>query len=652
PHMVPKQREMDGIVEEIYSSLEEQDHLSSTLFVLCGDHGMNDGGNHGGSSPGETSAALVFMSPHFKQLQANAAAPAQQSDDFQFYETVEQSDIAPTLAGLLGFAVPLNSLGVFIPDFLPSWKDQSQRIAVLLRNARQLLNVVKTKFPYHNFDGPMDREACASNSKSDDVVLGCYWSEALLAIDKAKAGERSYDTAESALLAFSREAQRVMSNVASNYNIKSLHTASGLGALSTLMSLAASIPLLRNQALTSLVFLTFVAVYGATMIASSYVEEEQQSWHWILSGWHCYLFIKSGGLRGSFTDTLRRILTLFVFPRFIRRWNQTGQKFTGEPDLVDFLYTKPCLLWALVTYTYLGIFSRLFTSMAAYKSRCKSVAMALPAVIVAFLFKVAFTHAQSPELIPESVSKLQHLTGLLPDISLVTQARIGFILMAVIVVLNFARWDQHGKSAKAASAAIPRERKFKVLHEVMTLFLATQSRAENIPMFQLYSWQVSTMSRLQLSSFDVLVTSLVQQYTSFFAFGGSNSISSIDLSSAYNGISGYNVIAVGILTFVGNWAGPIWWVFATQELLLRHGNRTGFRREVPGQAPPLWQRLSLLTFFVSSSLLAVMLACTALRTHLFIWSVFSPKFLYSMAWTLAHYLIVNVLLGGVILSLI
>lgn len=119
--MVPKQREMDGIVSQIYRAIETQDHLKSTLFVLCGDHGMNDAGNHGASSPGETSPALLFISPKLKSLQKNQDSPLPDAEDFQFYSTVEQSDLAPTLAALLGFPIPKNNLGVLIPDFLSIW---------------------------------------------------------------------------------------------------------------------------------------------------------------------------------------------------------------------------------------------------------------------------------------------------------------------------------------------------------------------------------------------------------------------------------------------------------------------------------------------------------------------------------------------------
>lgn len=119
--MIPKQTEMDGIVNQIYDAMTTQDHLKSTLLVLCGDHGMNDAGNHGGSAPGETSPALVFISPKLKSISSGLKAPADFKEDFRYYSFVEQSDIAPTLGALLGFPVPRNNLGVFIPEFLSFW---------------------------------------------------------------------------------------------------------------------------------------------------------------------------------------------------------------------------------------------------------------------------------------------------------------------------------------------------------------------------------------------------------------------------------------------------------------------------------------------------------------------------------------------------
>lgn len=93
---------------------------------------MNEAGNHGGSSAGETSSALLFISPKFQALEDHAESPVEAFSDLQFYRTVDQADITPTLAGLLGIPIPLNSLGVFIPDLLEMWDQGMFRRSFLL----------------------------------------------------------------------------------------------------------------------------------------------------------------------------------------------------------------------------------------------------------------------------------------------------------------------------------------------------------------------------------------------------------------------------------------------------------------------------------------------------------------------------------------
>lgn len=121
--MLPKQREMDGIVEQIIESFQKEAHLQDALLVLCGDHGMTDGGNHGGSAPGETSPAMLFISPKLEEISKGLISPTTPRQDLEYYDLIEQSDVAPTLAGLLGFPVPLNNLGVFVPGLLPLFTD-------------------------------------------------------------------------------------------------------------------------------------------------------------------------------------------------------------------------------------------------------------------------------------------------------------------------------------------------------------------------------------------------------------------------------------------------------------------------------------------------------------------------------------------------
>ncbi|KAI9797727.1 MAG: major facilitator super transporter protein [Candelina submexicana] len=291
PNMVPKQVEMDQIVRTIYTALESQAHLLRTLFVLCGDHGMNDAGNHGGSAPGETSPALVFMSPKLKEVSDGVECPIKAEGEFDFYSTVEQSDLVPTLAGLLGFPVPLNNLGVFIPRFLRFWEEDSDRLEILLRNSQQILKLVKATFPAVAFDRQSTSAECMKPS-SDLDDLRCRWRKVVQIMDIRP--QNSTSGAAEALLdlrEFSELAQEIMSSTASNYNVFRLQAGMTIAALATCLAAMALVGVLSER-LIGLSLLVMALNYGGMMFASSYVEEEQFFWYWAASSWVAYLCVK------------------------------------------------------------------------------------------------------------------------------------------------------------------------------------------------------------------------------------------------------------------------------------------------------------------------------------------------------------------------
>ncbi|KAJ6109776.1 GPI ethanolamine phosphate transferase 2 [Penicillium sp. IBT 16267x] len=621
PFMASKQQEMDAVVKDIYTAMQQEPHLQSTLFVLCGDHGMNDAGNHGGSSAGETSPALLFVSPKFEQLGNMLESPVETADDFQYYRSVEQADITPTLAGLLGLPIPLNSLGVFIPEFLNMWESGSQKLDILHRNAQQLLNTVKATFPGVSFDQEDIASSCLSGEVSGIEGAQCAWSQ-IQRLSRETSVEDEVAVVGPALQRFSRIAQDVMSSTASDYNVSRL----GLGLLITGLAALIVFPAVYQDCAQSAYtggFLAFLVVgYGSMMFASSYVEEEQQFWYWICSGWIFYLHIRSTRSqrthRSAFNWSSIATLGLILSQRILRRWNQTGQKFTAEPDIArNFLPSHPLFLWALVILTYVDAGRGLFLSLPTGFPR--KVVLVLPAL--AFMFKLSFVANDSPELLADSF--VPWIGKSLDIVPLVLQARLVFGGIVFCVLLAIAT-SSRSRTAPASN---------NLAHEALNLFLMTQSRATNIPVFLVFRIQALLLTPMDLNGFEVTVMTLMMQYMTFFALGGSNAISSVDLSSAYNGVGSYSVFMVGILTFVSNWAGPIWWV-SMGHLLRSH--------EAVGSHSPA----ALLTFHIAMSLVSVMAACTTLRTHLFIWTVFSPKYLYSIAWATANHFLVN-LLGGV-----
>lgn len=285
--MTPKQEEMDAIVRQIFNAIEEETSLHSTLLVLCGDHGMNDAGNHGGSAPGETSPALVFISPKLKAISAGFQVPALFQEDFQYYNTVEQSDIVPTLAALLDFPVPRNNLGSFIVDFLPFWVNKVDRFQILLRNAKQILYVVTATFP--SFDGEGPSQDC--HQLSDDVAeLACQWRA--MNIPTADQDGNRMDELLEILPKWIKRAQELMSSTASNYDVSKLVAGQVVAATALTLTCVAAWRTSTQPFQTHLPLLLYSLLYGIMMFASSYVEEEQHFWYWTTTAWLGMLWLK------------------------------------------------------------------------------------------------------------------------------------------------------------------------------------------------------------------------------------------------------------------------------------------------------------------------------------------------------------------------
>ncbi|KAG6120829.1 hypothetical protein E4U13_005848 [Claviceps humidiphila] len=629
--MVPKQKEMDGIVRSIYQALETKDHLKSTLFVLCGDHGMNDAGNHGASSPGETSPALIFMSPKFKGKLPKLYAPMEPRDEFDYYEKVEQSDIAPTIAALLGLPVSKNNLGAFIPDFLSFWSSPLDQVQILVRNAKQILGIVTATFGVELFDLRGNINPCLLD-KTDINNLACEWQRLITQADDMLEGSKVSTEWLSGMLAWLRSAQELMSGMASNYDVFKLGLGLALAVSAATCSIMAMLSLVNRS--HDMVWPTslITVLYGVMMFASSFVEEEQHFWYWTLTLWMAYLGVSSTRRSKSMGNGMKYLLCLSVI-RLIRGWNQTGQKFAGEPDIVkSFLSPHPPILWGLVIASYIAASLQLMSSVhdVPYLAVTSFTSVLVSS---AFAFKLAFTAEDAPELVTGFAKTLNEVFY---GQSLPSRARLVFLLLAAVAC--FAVYQALRGGTKAISSA-------QLLHHAYTILAMTQSRITNVPLlfFSTIIYQCLASSNLTVT--EISTTSILLQYASFFASGGSNAISSVDLSSAYNGVRDFNIVAVGVLTFISNWAVPIFWVFATNVLLIQQ------HKQGQSQRPVLQLHLVLLTVFTTTSTASVMAACAALRTHLFIWTVFSPKYLYCAAWTLAQHLAINIGLGSLLFGL-
>lgn len=157
----------------------------------------------------------------------------------------------------------------------------------------QILNVVKATFPAHTFPEDSSVGLCTGQPDSDIAKLECHWQKAMSLARQAAADSAYLSDAELSLIAFARGAQDLMSSAASNYNVPRLNQGIAVAALSVILSgILCWFGPLRRSGCTS--FFALIAVgYTVLMFASSYVEEEQQYWYWMLAGWQIYLYTRS-----------------------------------------------------------------------------------------------------------------------------------------------------------------------------------------------------------------------------------------------------------------------------------------------------------------------------------------------------------------------
>ncbi|KAH6890539.1 hypothetical protein B0T10DRAFT_486144 [Thelonectria olida] len=120
PAMATKLQQMDGFIRNVTESIDDK-----TLLIVMGDHGMDSKGDHGGESDDEVEAALWMYSkkPFFGRTSPEFVTPPATAK----IRPVNQIDLVPTLALLLGIPIPYNNLGGPIDEAFAGVKGKDWR---------------------------------------------------------------------------------------------------------------------------------------------------------------------------------------------------------------------------------------------------------------------------------------------------------------------------------------------------------------------------------------------------------------------------------------------------------------------------------------------------------------------------------------------
>ncbi|KAF9171773.1 major facilitator super transporter protein [Mortierella sp. AD011] len=371
--MRPKQAEMDSVAETIYKALVAKDSITSTdqerelptLFILCGDHGMNEVGNHGGSSRSEISTSFVFMSPVFEhkgnmdKIQAMIDPYRQdvqtEREEYEYYKSVSQVDLVPTLSLLMGLPIPKNSVGKLIPELFSDSRGE-EKLKALQINSYQVAGVLRNMWSDFEVEssvllkgykfrdwapGEEEREIeykgeyrgllRCSAEKSQKQVLSCLYSLALAEHasyvelsdsfcalgDTSRILDSRFRTAKSAYLKFLEEASSMLSTALSKYDMPLLTNGSLMMAFAVAGFLYCAIqtsmlddfkrsclepPASRTLKRSKndvdwtgarVLSVVILILYLVTLFASSFVEEEHQFWYFFNMTWWAVLGLTS-----------------------------------------------------------------------------------------------------------------------------------------------------------------------------------------------------------------------------------------------------------------------------------------------------------------------------------------------------------------------
>jgi len=140
-----------------------------------------------------------------------------------------------------------------------------------------------------------------------------------------------------------------------------------------------------------------------------------------------------------------------------------------------------------------------------------------------------------------------------------------------------------------------------------------------------------------ISVWQLVISFLLLGFSAFFSLQNSNSFATIDLAGAYTGLTKENIFISSMIAFFMLYTGPLLYNIAMFKLLARifYWNIvTTSTLQIPKEYQNCIVSKMLLTWsYVTFTIRAVILWFTCLilclmKHHLFVWSVFSPKYFY------------------------
>lgn len=417
--------------------------------------------------------------------------------------------------------------------------------------------------------------------------------------------------------------------------------------------------------------------------ASSFVEEEHQIWYFLASSLVLCILVygklqrkklasRPSAVPSQYTYTGVHQTTCccvsLVLLRITRSWNQTGDKWLHLPDLSSWLASdNKLLLRSAIGFFSLtligGTFVRKFLRgrlqqwsllllvlglLFVYLARSASRQFYCPAVVLWFLSGDGYVEA--------------HVVYYL------CLALLAYDLLSTLVSSIFERL-----------ASKPDGRGLFSVHSVYLLLMCLLSRPQNVAVVCSLTLQHLIFDAAiwpKLSAWQVAMSSLWMGFAGFYMQGNSNALSKMDLTAGYVGMRDFEPARVFLLLTLSVWASLLTWLIAgfghiaqrqlqqtssktfetdAQELDSPGGSSDSQSTSVtPATTHSVLNKRNVFRSQLSEFCATVMvyqmaistvvaMVSMAMRNHIMVWTVFSPKLLYITSQSIHIFCLVSVM---------
>ncbi|EMP42529.1 GPI ethanolamine phosphate transferase 2 [Chelonia mydas] len=552
---------------------QERESSLPNLLIVCGDHGMSETGSHGGSSEEEVHTPLLFISSAFEKRNGPLKQP----------ELVQQTDLAATLAIGLGLPISRNSVGNIILSVIEG-KTMREQLRFLHLNGFQLSRLLQENMPTYEKDPGFEHFKIAEKSHGNWIKLYLEGNNSEVLLNLGKKVLKQY-----------LEALKILSSSLSKqvaqYDMYSMTVG--------------TVIVLENPAVSSsswseldVLILAGTVGYAVSLGASSFIEEEHQTWYFLINTLclalcqeicRHYFLVKecdlqlSTAVKQNFEDIeettqyrkvdipscdsklvkvtssgeflkgsekwmgLASPLIILICCRLLRSLNQTGVQWAHRPDFGHWLTSsehKAVLsLLAAVSLVMLYILVQRRCSLVS------KIAMALGLLGVysyrAAIGNVAFPWQQDSRDISKGI----------------IEARFVYVFVLGII---FTGTKDLLKSQVISADCKTKSIGLWEVYSGLVLLAALLFRPHNLPVlvFCLLIQMIMTRCIWKPLKFDAAQITIMHYWfgQAFFYFqGNSNSIATVDISAGFVGLDNYVEIPAIFLTGFATYAGPLLW---------------------------------------------------------------------------------------------